>query len=127
MCLQDKSNALTKDLVNRIICFKTSLKIPKGLIRIRKSKKNRQQNGHDKSTKGKTTIYKHTHKTKDRVTRTPLKSEDELRFCRRVSNFCLIIKFPNNYIPPQIGLQETTPPRFDNHGYLLFMKTIVVE
>ena len=30
---------------------------------------------------------KHTHKTKDRVTRTPLKTGDELRFCRRVSNF----------------------------------------
>jgi len=27
-----------------------------------------------KSTKGQTTIYKHTHKTKDRVTRTPLKT-----------------------------------------------------
>jgi len=28
-----------------------------------------------KSTKGQKTIYKHTHKTKDRVTRTPLKTE----------------------------------------------------
>jgi len=27
---------------------------------------------------------KHTHKTKDRVTRTPLKTKGELRFCRRV-------------------------------------------
>jgi hypothetical protein len=41
----------------------------KGVIRIRISKKNRQR----KSTKGQTTIYKtYTHKTKDRVTRTPL-------------------------------------------------------
>ena len=28
-----------------------------------------------KSTKGQTTIYKTSHKTKDRVTRTPLKTE----------------------------------------------------
>jgi hypothetical protein len=32
-----------------------------------------------KSTKEQTTIYKHTHKTKDRVTRTPLKTGGELR------------------------------------------------
>jgi hypothetical protein len=34
--------------------------------------------------KGQTTIYKHTHKTKDRVTRTPLKSGGELRCSGRV-------------------------------------------
>ena len=42
----------------------------KGVIRIRISKKNRQHNCQKKSTKGQTTIYK----TKDRVTRTPLKT-----------------------------------------------------
>ena len=45
----------------------------KGVIRICKSK-NRQHNGQKKGTKGQTTIYKHTHKSKDRVTRTPLKT-----------------------------------------------------
>ena len=34
--------------------------------------------------KGQTTIYKHTHKTKDRVTRTPLKSGGELRCSGRL-------------------------------------------
>ena len=44
------------------------------------SRKNRQQNGQKrKSPKGQTTIYKHTHKTKDRVTRTPLRTGCELR------------------------------------------------
>ena len=41
----------------------------KGVIRIRKSKKNRQQNGQWKKDKQRST--QHTHKTKHRVTRTP--------------------------------------------------------
>ena len=46
----------------------------KGVIRIRKSKKDRQHNGpKKKSTKGQTTIYKTYTKTKDRATRTPQK------------------------------------------------------
>jgi len=49
--------------------------MPKGVIRIRISKKNRQHNGQRKSTKGQTTIYKTcTHKTKDRITRAPIKN-----------------------------------------------------
>jgi hypothetical protein len=40
------------------------------------------------STKGQTTIYNHTHKTKDRVTRTQLKTGDELRCSGRVSSSC---------------------------------------
>ena len=45
----------------------------KGVIRIRKSKKNRQYNGQkEKVHKDKQRSTKHTHKTKDRVTRTPL-------------------------------------------------------
>jgi hypothetical protein len=31
---------------------------------------------------------KHTHKIKDRVTRTPLKSGGELRYSKRVSSYC---------------------------------------
>jgi hypothetical protein len=46
-----------------------------GVIRIRKSKKNRQHNGQKKKgQKDKQQSTKHTHKTKDRVTRTPLKT-----------------------------------------------------
>ena len=44
----------------------------KGVIRIRKSKIDRQRNGQKKKDKQRST--KHTHRTKDRVTRTPLKS-----------------------------------------------------
>jgi hypothetical protein len=47
----------------------------KGVIRIRKSKKNRQHNGQKK--KNKQRLTKHTHKTKDRVTRIPLKTEGD--------------------------------------------------
>ena len=58
----------------------------KGVIRIHKSKKNRQHNGHKKKDKQRST--KHTYKTKDRVTRTPLKTRDELRCSRKVGSSC---------------------------------------
>ena len=48
----------------------------KGVIRIFISKKNRQHNGQKKKYKQLST--KHTYKTKDRVTRTPLKTGGEL-------------------------------------------------
>jgi hypothetical protein len=44
----------------------------KRVSRIRKSKKNRQHNGKKKKDKQRST--KHTHKTKDQVTQTPLKT-----------------------------------------------------
>jgi len=45
----------------------------KGVIRIRISKKNRQHNGQKKKVhKAKQRSTKHTYKTKDRKTRTPL-------------------------------------------------------
>jgi hypothetical protein len=44
----------------------------KVVIRIRTSKKNGQQNGQKKKDKQRSA--KHTHKTKDRITRTPLKT-----------------------------------------------------
>jgi len=40
-----------------------------------------------KSTKGKQRCTKHTYKTKDRVTRTPLKSGGELMCSGRVSSY----------------------------------------
>jgi hypothetical protein len=58
----------------------------KGVIRIRKSKKNRQHNGQKKKYKQRST--KHTYKTRDRVTRTPLKTRGELRCSGRVSSSC---------------------------------------
>ena len=54
--------------------FKKSLEIEdtNGIIRIRKSKKNRQHNDQKKKVqKDKQRSTKHTHKTKDLVTRTP--------------------------------------------------------
>ena len=55
----------------------------KGVIRIRISKKNRQHNGQEKKYKQRST--KHTHKTKDRVIRAPLKTGGELRCSDRVA------------------------------------------
>ena len=56
----------------------------KGAIRIRISKKNRQHNGQNKKDKKRST--EHTYKTKDRVTRTPLKTGGELRCFGRVGS-----------------------------------------
>jgi len=60
----------------------------KGVIRIRVSKKNRQHNGQ----KEKVQKDKHTHKTKDRVTRTPLKIGGELRCSGSIFTFCLVLQ-----------------------------------
>jgi hypothetical protein len=61
----------------------------KGAITIRISKKNRQHNGQKKKVQNdKQRSTKHTHKTKDRVTRTPLEHWGELRFSGRVSSSC---------------------------------------
>ena len=57
-------------------------------IRIRKSKE-RQHNGQMKKYKmTKKRSTKHIHKSKDRVTRTPLKTEGELRYSLRVNSSC---------------------------------------
>jgi len=42
----------------------------------------------EKVQKDKQRSTKHTHKTKDRVTRTPLKTEGELRYSGRVNSSC---------------------------------------
>ena len=59
----------------------------KGVIRIRKSKKDRQHNGQKKIYKTKRSTA-HTHKTNDRVTRTPLKTGGELRCSGKVNSTC---------------------------------------
>jgi hypothetical protein len=56
----------------------------KGVIRIRISKKNRQHNGQ----KDKKWSTRYTHKTKDRVTRTQLKTGGELRCLRKGKRSC---------------------------------------
>ena len=56
------------------------------VIRISISKKNRQHNGQNKKDKQRST--KHTHKTRDRVTQTPLKTEGKLRCSGRISSSC---------------------------------------
>ena len=68
---------------------KKSLKIPKGVIRIRKSKKNRQHNDQKKNhrrTNNRST--KRIHKAKVRVARTPLKNRGELRCSGRINSSC---------------------------------------
>ena len=52
------------------LCLKEKFEDTKEVIRIRKSKKKRQHSGQKKKDKQRST--KHTHKTKDQVTRTPL-------------------------------------------------------
>ena len=58
----------------------------KGVIRIRISKKNRQHNGQKKKYNNDLQNILCKHKTKDRVTRTPLKTSGELRCSGRVSS-----------------------------------------
>ena len=61
----------------------------KDVIRNRISKKNRQRNGQKKKMqKDKQRSTKHTHKTKDRVTQTPLKTGGELMCSGRVNCSC---------------------------------------
>jgi hypothetical protein len=57
----------------------------KGIIKIRISKKDSQYNGQKKKDKQRS--IKHTHKTNDQVTRTPLKTGGELG-CSLVAFLC---------------------------------------
>jgi hypothetical protein len=59
----------------------------KGLIRVRKAK-NKQHNDKKKVQKDKQRSTKHTHKTKYRVTRTPLNTGGELGCSGRVGSSC---------------------------------------
>ena len=60
----------------------------KGVIRIRISKKKTTQWPKENGQKDKQRSTKHIYKTKDRVTRTPLKTGGELRCSGRVSSSC---------------------------------------
>jgi hypothetical protein len=63
-----------------IFCMQEEFEDTKGVIRIHKSKNDRQHNDQKKKDKQRST--KHTHKTKERVTQTPLKTGEELRWSR---------------------------------------------
>ena len=70
----------------------------KGVIRISISKNDRPHNGQKKKNKrANNDLQNITHKTKDRVTRTPLKTGrgDELMCSGRVNSSCLIFVFKN--------------------------------
>jgi hypothetical protein len=75
-------------------CMKEELEDTKWIIRIRKSKKDRQRNGQKDIQRS----TKHTHKAKDRVTRTPLKIEGELRSLEIVSHCMEYTMYTKNYI-----------------------------
>jgi hypothetical protein len=64
--------------------MKKSLKIPKGQSESVYRRRTDNTMAKRKSTKDKQRSTKHTYKTKDRVTRTPLKTGGELRCYRRV-------------------------------------------
>ena len=68
----------------------------KGVIRIRKSSKNRQHNGQMKKDKQRST--RHTHKTKDRVTQTPLKTMGELGCSGRVGSVTRRVNLVTNAV-----------------------------
>ena len=62
----------------------------KGVIIIRKSKKDWQHNGQQKNKKTDNILQNTTQKTKGRATRTPLKASGELRCSARVGSSCFI-------------------------------------
>jgi hypothetical protein len=66
-------------LQQRVECFKKSLKIPKGGNQNPYIKEQTTQWPKKKVQNDKQRSTKHTYKTKDRVTRTPIKTGGELR------------------------------------------------
>ena len=69
--------------------FEEEFEDTKGVTRIRKSMKDRQtQWPKEKGQRDKQHSTKHIHKTKDRVTRTPLKTGGELWCYGRVNSSC---------------------------------------
>ena len=70
--------------------FKKSLKIPKGLLEPVYLRRTDNTMTKQKGQKDKKRSTKHAHKTKDRVRRTPLKPEEELRGSGRVSSSCFL-------------------------------------
>jgi hypothetical protein len=67
------------------MCAQDECENTKGVIRIRKSKKDRQHNGQTKKDKRST---EQTHKTTDQVTRNPLKIWGEFRGSGKMRSSC---------------------------------------
>jgi len=72
----------------RPICHNKSLKIPKGQSESEYRRRTDNTMAKEKGQKDKQRSTRHTYKTKDRVTRNPLKTEGELRCFGRVSSSC---------------------------------------
>ena len=73
-------------------CQEEEFEDTKGVIRICKSKEDLQHNGQKKKGLKKwQQSTKHTHKTKDRVTRTSLKTGGELMCSGKVSSSCAVV------------------------------------
>ena len=80
----DLHQVRSRSKVRKVKQFKEEFEDTKGGTRIRISKKNRQHNGQKKKVQqDKQRSTKHTYKTKDRVTRTPLNTGGELRLMFR--------------------------------------------
>ena len=85
---------LCSSVLMKYIVWRQSLKIPRGVIRGRKAKKDRQHNGQEEKDKGQT-IHRTLHRTQNTAlkpqnwtTRLSLKTEGELRCFRRISSSC---------------------------------------
>ena len=89
----DRNKELNKNIVQEHM-LEEEFEDTKGVIRIRISKKNRQHNGQKQKDKQRST--KHTHKTKDRLTRTPLKTRGELGCYRDLNEYFPIFMIHNN-------------------------------
>jgi hypothetical protein len=70
------------------LCRKKSLKIPKGNLNPYIEEEQKTQWPKEKVPKDNKRSTKHTHKTKGRATRTPLKFGDELMCSERVGSSC---------------------------------------
>jgi hypothetical protein len=70
------------------LLYKKNLTIPKGQSESVIEEEQKTQWPKEKVQKDKQRSTKHTYKTKYRVTRTPLKTEGELRCSERVSSSC---------------------------------------
>ena len=87
---------------NCTISCQKSVQIPKGIIRIFKSK-DRQHNGQT-NTKPNNDLHNIKQKANDRVTRTPQKTGGELRCSGRISNFWINVYHEQYYTQSLVAL-----------------------
>ena len=82
-----------------VFMYKKNLKIPKGQSETVYRRITDNTMAKRKSTKDKQRSTKHTYKTKDRVTRTPLKTGGELMCSGRVNSSCSILSISIRLFP----------------------------